>query len=428
MNIDPIFKQINPPPRLMMGPGPVNADPRVQRAMSADLLGQYDPAMTAYMNEVMALYRQIFVVDYHWTFLIDGTSRAAIESALVSLIEPGDKVLVPVFGRFGHLLTEIASRCGAEVIILEKEWGEIFSPDEIKTALDAHQPKVLAICQGDTSTTMCQPLEEIGKLCHERGVISYVDATASIAGNELLIGDWKIDVCTAGLQKCLGGPSGSGPITLSDRAAELIKKRWHVEKGIEPAGFVPGQDSRIQSNYFDLAMVMAYWSPDRLNHHTEATSMLYGARECARCVLEEGLDQAIARHHMASDAMKAGLLALGLKLFGNLDYKMSNVTGVYIPSELDGEAVRRDMLHHFGVEIGTSFGPLHGKIWRIGAMGYNARKDTVLRTLNALSSCLKLHGMKIPEKDAALAALEIYNMQSDGTTPNIEISPVTDDA
>lgn len=409
----------------MMGPGPVNADPRVQRAMAADLLGQYDPAMTAYMNEVMALYRQIFETENHWTFLIDGTSRAAIESALVSIVEPGDKVLVPVFGRFGHLLTEIASRCGANIITLPKEWGEVFEVEEIEAAIDAHNPKVLAICQGDTSTTMCQPLEAIGKLCHERGILTYVDATASIGGNELLCDSWKLDICTAGLQKCLGGPSGSGPITISERAAALIKDRWHVEKGIEPAGYTAGKQSRIASNYLDLAMIMAYWSPQRLNHHTEATSMLYAARECARCIVEEGLSQVIERHHLGSRAITTGLNALGLKLFGNQKVKMSNVTGVYIPKEVDGEAVRRDMLHHFGVEIGTSFGPLHGKIWRIGAMGFNARKDAILRTLNALTSCLRLHGYPAPQEDAALAALEVF--ASEESKPSeIEISPVCD--
>ncbi|MDQ8187763.1 alanine--glyoxylate aminotransferase family protein [Pelagicoccus sp. SDUM812002] len=424
MKIDPLLKQINPPPRLIMGPGPVNADPRVQRAMSADLLGQYDPAMTEYMNEVMTLYRIVFQTENHWTFLIDGTSRAAIESSLVSLIEKGDKVLVPVFGRFGHLLTEIASRCGAEVIAISKEWGQIFTPEEIEAALDEHHPKVLAICQGDTSTTMNQPLDTIGKLCAERGVLSYVDATASIGGNELLIGDWGIDICTAGLQKCLGGPSGSGPITISETAAALIQERWHVEKGIEPAGFIPGKQSRIQSNYFDLAMLMAYWSPQRLNHHTEATSMLYCARECARCIVEEGLGKVLARHELGSAAMVRGLQALGLQLFGDLSHKMTNVTGVYIPDTVDGEAVRRDMLHYFGVEIGTSFGPLHGKIWRIGAMGYNARRDAILRTLNALSSCLRLHGYKAPEHDAALAALEVFKSEELGPA-DIEISPVS---
>ena len=212
--------QINPPPRLMMGPGPVNADPRVQRAMSADLLGQYDPAMTDYMNEVMELYRKIFVTDNHWTFLIDGTSRSAIEASLVSLVEPGDKVLVPVFGRFGHLLTEISERVGASVVTIHKEWGEIFTEEEIAEALDFHKPKILAICQGDTSTTMNQPLSFVGRLCRERDVISYVDATASLVGNPLPVDEYQIDICTIGLQKCLGGPSGSAPITITDAIAE----------------------------------------------------------------------------------------------------------------------------------------------------------------------------------------------------------------
>ena len=307
MQVPELLKQINPPPRLMMGPGPVNADPRVQRAMSADLLGQYDPAMTDYMNEVMALYRQIFVTENHWTFLIDGTSRSAIEAALVSLIEHGDKVLIPAFGRFGHLLTEISQRVGADVIALQKEWGEIFTEEEIRAAIEEHKPKILAICQGDTSTTMNQPLDYVGKLCREYGVISYVDATASLVGNPLPIDEYQIDVCTVGLQKCLGGPSGSAPITISDAVADKIKERWHVEKGIEPEGYVPAKGTRIQSNYFDLAMIMAYWSPQRLNHHTEATSMLYGARECARCVLEEGLQNTLDRHALASKAMVAGL-------------------------------------------------------------------------------------------------------------------------
>lgn len=408
MEIPKLLKQINPPPRLMMGPGPVNADPRVQRAMSADLLGQYDPAMTEYMNEVMALYREIFVTENQWTFLIDGTSRSAIEAALLSLIEKGDKVLVLVYGRFGHLLTEIAMRAGAEVVLLHKEWGQVFTPEEVAEALDQYGPKILATCQGDTSTTMNQPLDQIGHLCRERGIISYVDATASLVGNPLPVDEWGIDVCTVGLQKCLGGPSGSGPITISGPVAELIKERWHVEKGIEPPGFVPGKRSRISSNYFDLAMVMAYWSPQRLNHHTEATSMLYCARECARCVLEEGLQNALDRHALASRSMVAGLQAMGFKLFGDLAHKMTNVTGVYIPKEVDGEAIRHDMLHDFGIEIGTSFGPLHGKIWRIGAMGYNARKDTILRTLTALASVLRLHGMGLPEGDGAHAALQVY--------------------
>lgn len=403
-----IFDDLNPPPRIMMGPGPINADPRVLRAMSAQLLGQYDPAFTALMNETMVLYRQIFETRNRWTFLIDGTARSAIEAMLVSMIEPGDRLLVGVFGRFGHLLTEIGDRVRADVHTTSVDWGEVFDPEQIEEAIIEHQPKVLAICQGDTSTTQNQPLDRIGKICRRHGVLCYVDATASIVGNRLPVDEWQLDAVSVGLQKCLGGPSGSAPITFNERVEAAVKRRWHIEKGIQPPGFVPGAGPKVQSNYFDLAMLMAYWGEQRLNHHTEATSMLYCARECARIVLQEGLAQAVARHELGSRAMMAGLKAMDLRLFGNLETKMNNVTGVYIPQEVDGEAVRATLLNDFGIEIGTSFGPLHGKIWRIGNMGYNCRKEFILQTLSALASTLRIHGMALPDADPALAALEVY--------------------
>lgn len=400
--------QINPPARLLMGPGPINADPRVLRAMSAQLVGQYDPAMTAYMNETMSLYRDIFVTQNRWTLLIDGTSRAAIEACLVSAITPGDKVLIPVFGRFGHLLKEIAERCGADVYVIEKAWGEVFTPNEIEIAIKSIKPTLLALVQGDTSTTMLQPLEEIGKICHDHGVLLYCDATASIVGNTLLTDDWQIDAVSCGLQKCLGGPSGSGPITLSEKFVEHIRKRHHVESGIKASHHIEGSGDRIRSNYFDLPMILDYWGEERLNHHTEATTMLYGARECARIVLQEGLDNCIARHELHGQAMYKGLAAMNLELFGDLNHKMSNVVGVVIPPGVDGEAIRKQMLLDFCIEIGTSFGPLAGKIWRIGTMGYNARKDTVLTTLAALENCLRISGHQLTPGAGIDAALVVY--------------------
>ena len=301
---------INPPPRLLMGPGPINADPRVLRAMSAQLVGQYDPWMTATMNETMALYRDVFRTTNEQTFLVDGTSRAGIEAALVSLLEPGDRVLVPVFGRFGHLLTEIAERCQADVHTIEVPWGEVFEPEAIEAAVLAVRPKVLAIVQGDTSTTMCQPLAEIGEICRRHDVLLYCDATASLGGNAFEADLWRIDIATAGLQKCLGGPSGSAPISISDRAAAVINARKHVEAGIRESGDAE-RGRRIASNYLDLAMVMDYWGPRRLNHHTEATTMLYGARECALLLVEEGLDAAVDRHELHGRAMLAGVRGLG---------------------------------------------------------------------------------------------------------------------
>lgn len=402
-----LFGEIDPPQRLLMGPGPVNAHPRVLRAMSADLLGQFDPEMTAYMNQVMALYRPIFGTQNHWTFLIDGTARAAIEAALVSLIAPGDTVLIVNFGRFGLLLREIVERIGGVIETVDAPWGEVVPMDAIAAAIERTGPKVVAAVHGDTSTTMAQPLAGLGALCRAAGALSYVDATATIGGMAIEADGWGVDVVTGGLQKCLGGPSGSAPITISDRAAEHIAARRHVEKGIVRDDIANGSGARIGSNYFDLAMVMDYWSEKRLNHHTEATTMLYGARECARVALGEGLEARFARHAAAGRAVVAGARAMGLTVFGDDAHRMTNVTGILIPDGVDGEAVRRRMREDFEIEIGAAFGPLQGKIWRIGAMGYNAMKHKVAITMSALEAVLRAEGFATPAGagvDAALGA------------------------
>ena len=383
-----LFEDLDPPKRLLMGPGPINAHPRVLQAMAAPLLGQFDPKFREYMKQASALYRGVFQTANAWTLLVDGTARSAIEAALVSLIEPGDRVLVPVFGRFGNLKVEIARRCGAEVRAMQIEWGTVFTDEQLRKEILSFKPKLVAVSHGDTSTTMAQPLEALGKLCREVGALLYVDATATLGGMDLQTDAWHLDVVSAGLQKCMGGPPGSAPLTLNERAAELIFRRRHTEQGLKAPGQKDGDGPIIASNYFDLAMIMDYWSDKALNHHTEATSMLYAARECARVVLQEGLPAVFARHARASAALTAGLKAMGLKLFGDQAHKMPNVTGVWIPEGVDGEAVRRALLEEHNIEIGTSFGPLHGKIWRIGTMGYNAREEAIDRTLRALQAVL----------------------------------------
>lgn len=398
---------IDPPARLLMGPGPINADPRVLRAMSAQLVGQYDPAMTGYMNETMALYREVWATRNEATVLVDGTSRAGIEAAIVSLVKPGERVLVPRFGRFGHLLAEIAERAGAEVHAIDAEWGQVFTPSAIEAAVRAVRPALVAIVQGDTSTTMNQPLDELGAICARHGALLYVDATASLGGNDFEADAWGIDAATAGLQKCLSGPSGSAPVTLSDRAVAVIRSRSRIEAGIRDADDASSPDF-IRSNYFDLGMILDYWGPRRLNHHTEATSMLYAARECARIIVEEGRQAVIDRHRIAGAAMLDGVRALGLEVFGDVPHKMHNVVAVEIPDGLDGESVRGGLLRDFGIEIGTSFGPLAGRVWRIGTMGYNARKDAVLTTLAALEQVLRRAGVAVPAGGGVDAALDAY--------------------
>jgi (S)-ureidoglycine-glyoxylate aminotransferase len=375
--------------------------------MSAQLVGQYDPAMTAYMNETMALYRQVFRTQNEQTLLIDGTSRAGIEAAIVSLVAPGDRVLVPIFGRFGHLLREIAERAGAEVHVIEREWGTVFTAAEIVAAIVETRPALLAVVHGDTSTTVAQPLEGLGELCEKHGVLFYTDVTASLGGNTFDADGLGLDAVTAGLQKCLGGPSGSAPATFSQKAVGVIDARKSIEAGIA------GDSSeihaaRIRSNYFDLAMIFDYWGEKRLNHHTEATSMLYGARECAGLLVEEGLTNAVERHRLHGAAMLAGVQGLGLETFGDLSVKMNNVVAVVIPDGVNGDAVRGQLLSDFGIEIGTSFGPLHGRVWRIGTMGYNARRDAVLTTLASLEQVLRRAGAPITGGGGVGAAYDVY--------------------
>lgn len=398
---------IAPPARLLMGPGPISAYPSVLTAMSAALVGQYDPFMTATMTETQELYRRVWGTANDATVLIDGTSRAGIEAAMISLIRPGDRVLVPVFGRFGHLLAEIAERAMAEVHTIEVPWGQVFPVSAIEQAILAVKPQLLGLVQGDTSTTMLQPLDEVGALCAKHGVLFYSDATASLGGNPFEADAWGLDAATAGLQKCLGGPSGSAPITLSERAVELIRSRKKIEAGIREEGDEDAADF-IRSNYFDLGMILDYWGPRRLNHHTEATSMLYGARECARLLLLEGRDEVIARHRLHGAAMLAGVQGLGLTVFGDLAHKMTNVVAVEIPEGVPGDAARTAMLTDFGIEIGTSFGPLHGRVWRIGTMGYNARTDAVLQTLAALETVLRRFGAPVAANGGVDAAQGIY--------------------
>ncbi len=402
------FDELNPPARLLMGPGPINADPRVLKAMSTQLLGQFDPHFRRMMRETMALYRAFFETQNDWTLILDGTARSAIEMVMMSAIEPGDKVLVCSFGRFGQLLNEIAARCGARIRVVQAEWGTVFDLAQIEAALKDFSPKLVAVCQGDTSTTMLQPLEGLGALCHRYGAMLQVDATASCGGTPLPVDAWQVDAVTAGLQKCLAGPSGAAPITLSDAIAKVIYNRRHVEEGLRPADYVPGKGPRIASNYMDVAMVMDYWSDAGLNHHTEATTMLYGARECARIFVQEGLPNAYARHAAASHAVVAGAKGMNLRLYGDQANKMPNVTGVYVPEGVNGDKLRAALLNDFNIEIGTSFGPLHGKVWRIGAMGYNARPDCVLQTLAALEIVLAAEGHKFTRGAGVDAAYGAY--------------------
>lgn len=406
------FLPLQTPNRTIMTPGPVEVDPRVLQAMSTPILGQFDPAFTSIMNEVMEMLRYLFRTDNQWAFPIDGTSRSGIEAMLASIIEQGDKVLIPIYGRFGYLLTEICERYGADVTTIEREWGTVFDPEDVFREIKKVQPKIVAIVHGETSTGCMQPLEEIGKACREMDVILVVDAVATIGGTDVNVDEWQLDGVIGGTQKCLSVPSGMAPITYNDRIEKIVLSRKKVERGIRTEldqQMATGQT--IISNYFDLSQLQDYWSPRRLNHHTEATSMLYALREGLRLIMEEGLDNRFARHRLHERALMAGLEAMGLTLFGDKRFKLPTVTCVNIPQGVDGESVRRMLLDEFGIEIASSFGPLHGKIWRIGTMGYSCRKENILKLLTALEAVLIYHGVRINRGEGAQAALNMYGKQ-----------------
>ncbi|MCA0756530.1 alanine--glyoxylate aminotransferase family protein [Paenibacillus sp. N4] len=404
------YRDLSPSPRTIMTPGPVEVDPRVLRAMSFPILGQFDPEFTALMNETMGMLRKLFMTDNEWAYPVDGTSRSGIEAVLVGLIEPGDKVLVPIYGRFGHLLTEIAKRCGAEVVTLEKEWGYVFDLAELESAIRQHRPKLVAVVHGETSTGRIQPLEGVGQVCREIDALLVVDAVATIGGIEVATDRLLLDAVIGGTQKCLSVPAGMAPVTYNKRAEAKLLRRKKIEQGLLPPG-VGGVNPPlhpIQSNYLDLSQLQDYWSPARLNHHTEATSMLYALREGLRLVLEEGLEARFARHRLHEIALVAGLEAMGLSLYGDPSCKMPVVTCIEIPPGIDGESVRAMLLEQFGIEIASSFGPLKGKIWRIGTMGYSCSRRNVLLALGALEASLIRHGHQLEAGLAVQAAMDVY--------------------
>jgi (S)-ureidoglycine-glyoxylate aminotransferase len=362
--------------------------------MATPLLGQFDPEFTTIMTEVMDLSRFVFQTANPRTYPVSGTGRAGMEAALVSLLEPGDRVVVGECGRFGLLLIEIAERCGAEVVAVRGEWGRVLDPDAIAAALARGRTTLVAIVHGETSTGVLQPLEEIARLAHAHDALLMADAVVTLGGIEVAVDRWDVDVATAGTQKCLSCPSGLAPVTYNARAEAVIR----------------GRKSKPRSNYLDLGQLADYWSPARFNHHTAPTSMVYGLREALRAIHEEGLEARFARHRLHGDALRAGLAALGLTLFGKEPsaHRLPFITPVIVPDGMDEQRVRRRLIEEFGLEIGAAFGPLRGKIWRIGTMGYAARRQNILLCLAALEHVLRAEGWRAAASAGVDAALAHY--------------------
>ncbi len=359
-----------PPRRLLLGPGPSMVHPRVLHAMATPLMGHLDPVFLGVMNDIQTLLRRTFATTNRLTIAISGTGSAGMEAAIVNLVEPGEAVVVGINGVFGTRLATLVERCGGKAIRVEAPWGRIIEPDAIASALQRSGPvKAVALVHAETSTGVWQPIEPVGHLCRDYNALLIVDAVTSLGGAPVEVDRWGIDVCYSATQKCLSCPPGLAPFTLSDRALAAIKKRR----------------APCQSWYLDMALVADYWAEQtRVYHHTAPISMLYALREALRLVEEEGLVARHARHRLNSEALTAGLMALGFDPLPLPGQRLPMLSCVSLPAQIDEAVIRGRLLEAYGIEIGGGLGPLKGKVWRIGLMGESSTEANVLTLLNAL--------------------------------------------
>ena len=384
--------QLNPSPRLLLGPGPSDAHPRVLSAMTTPLLGHLDPQFLQIMTETQDLLRQVFRTANRLTIPISATGTAGMEACLVNLLEPGDKAVVCTAGYFGNRMAEIAGRTGADVTVKQMPWGRVFDLDQVRDALKAVRPKLLAIVNAETSTGAWQPVDQLGRLCHEFDALLVVDCVTALGCTRVDVDAWELDAVFSCSQKGLGCPPGLAPLTFGDRAVAALKAR----------------KTKVQSWYLDLSLIESYWGGDRAYHHTAPISMIYALREGLRIVLEEGLEARWERHLRNHRALKAGLTALGLPYTAAEGHQLPQLNAVRLPDGIDDLAGRKLLLSEFGIEVGGGLGDLKGKAWRIGLMGYNSRPNTVLLVLAALEQVLRKLGAKIVPGSGVAAAETVY--------------------
>ena len=383
-------KSFQPPYRLLLGPGPSNVEDRVLRAMSAQVVGYFDPVMTEIAGEIGRLLRMAFGTANRATFPISGTGTSGMEAALVNLLDPGDKCVIGHNGFFGDRLVQIAERCGGVPVPIAGEWGRPIFAEQVEAAVKREgKVKAIAVVHAETSTGVLQPLEGLRQIADRHGAYLLVDAVTSLGGHPVEIDRHGVDVCYSGTQKALSAPTGLSPITLSDRCLDLLRKR----------------PRKLQTYYLDLALFEQYWAGNPFYHHTPPTTFYYALLEALRVVEEEGLEARWARHRLNHRALVAGVEAMGLAMHVEPAYRLWTLNTVKIPEGVDDAKVRGRLLKEFGIEIGGGLGTLKGKVWRIGLMGVNSRPNNVLLLLAALERILPAEGFSCGSGVAAANAV-----------------------
>jgi alanine-glyoxylate transaminase / serine-glyoxylate transaminase / serine-pyruvate transaminase len=385
--------ELNPSYRLLLGPGPCNVDPRVLRVTAAPQLGHLDPEFFTIMGETAQMLRWMFQTNNEMTLCVSGSGFSGAEAVLCNLLEEGDTIIAGSLGFFSGQIVEISRRAGANVINLETELGKPLEPAVLEKALQENPgTKVFATAIAETSTGLLQPLEELERITHAHGALFVVDAVCGLGGVPLDVDAMKIDACYAGSQKSLGALPGLAPVTLNERAVQVIKNR----------------KKPVQSYYLDLQYLHRYWNGDHTYHHTSCSNLIYGMREALRIAMEEGLEARWARHQLHGDALKAGIEAMGLKILTQPGYALSVLTAVSLPEGVDELAIRKGLLDEYSIEIGGGFGPLKGRLIRIGLMGYNSCRKNVDTVLAALEHILPRCGLTPPAGAALAAADAVY--------------------
>jgi alanine-glyoxylate transaminase / serine-glyoxylate transaminase / serine-pyruvate transaminase len=392
--------ELNPPVRLMLTPGPSSVDPRVYRAMATQLVGHLDPWFKTCMDDTQVLLRQIFQTENRLTMPLSASGSGGIEASVLNTLEDGDEGIVAVNGLFSDRMYEIATRSAAKITKVEAPYGQTVDPDDVRRAGKGKKIKIVGLAHGETSSGVLTQLAEFRKLADELGALLIVDAVASLAAVPLHVDRERVDICFSGTQKAISAPPGMSPITVSPRAEEAFRTR----------------KTKVQSWYFDLTTAMNYWGKERLYHHTPPISLIYGLREAMRIVMEEGLESRWERHRTNQLALIAGLEAMGLELLvKNKAERLPTVTAVMIPSGIDDAKVRTQLLEEFNIEIAGGLGPLKGKIWRVGLMGYCSQKPNVLLFLAALEKILLELGVRVPAGAGVAAAIRNYTQVETAT-------------
>jgi alanine-glyoxylate transaminase/serine-glyoxylate transaminase/serine-pyruvate transaminase len=392
-----IIGELLPPQRLMLTPGPSCLDPRVYRALAAPLVGHVDPWFTNMMGDVQELLRGVFQTQNRITFPISASGSGGIEAAVANVLDAGDECIVCVNGAFSERMAIVAERLPAKVIRVEVPYGRTVDPQDVLRAGKGKKVKFVGLTHGETSSGIVQRLEDYRKVADELGALLVVDAVATLAGTPLDVERQRVDICFSGSQKAISAPPGMAPITVNSRVEDVMKARK------EP----------VRSWYFDLTPTMSYWGKERTYHHTPPISLIYAMREALRLVLEEGLEARWERHAQNQQALIAGLEAMGLKLYvTNPADRLVTVTAVNIPDGVDDKKVRKQLLDEFNIEIAGGLGPVKGKIWRVGLMGYSSQKPNVLLFLAALEKTLLDQGTRVPAGAGVAAAIHSYQQST----------------